>query len=136
MLHGKLVSAPPVFGAAGIQGSLSCLGLHAPAEPNEELWQTQWEQWGSCAGFSNASDYFSFSLAAAQKYDANVSGSFQGVTAAWAGDKAPSMWPLACLHINMHPNQALLYCHAHRPLWLRWPRSAAARSRSRTCRQR
>lgn len=43
-----------------------------PAEANEELWGTQWEQWGSCADFNTEADYFSFMLNAAQQYDANV----------------------------------------------------------------
>ena len=39
----------------------------------EAKWAGMWESQGRCAGFSAPSDYFGFAVAAAKKYDADVS---------------------------------------------------------------
>lgn len=40
-----------------------------------------WRQYGSCADFPSAPAYFEFAVAAAKKYDADVSGAAVGLTA-------------------------------------------------------
>lgn len=47
--------------------------LAPPAGANSLLWQDQWAKYGSCAQFAGQREYFSFALAAAKKYDVNVS---------------------------------------------------------------
>ena len=42
---------------------------------SEAQWKGAWEEWGTCAELPSEAEYFGLARAAAEKYDANVSGS-------------------------------------------------------------
>ncbi len=43
------------------------------AGQKEDKWQAMWKMHGTCAGFDKQADYFGYALAAANKYNADVS---------------------------------------------------------------
>lgn len=62
------------MGSCRLHPTLLPLHARTPAGQKEDKWQAMWKQHGTCAGFDKQADYFGFALAAAEKYNADVSG--------------------------------------------------------------